>query len=157
MTNQILKYFPYLVIIILVIVLFRNCGETEHIVNISPIKKEIIKEKKAKDSIHEKVIYKDSIRTKIVVKWKVIRHDSLIPCETKLVICDTLIEQDSGLISSLKAEILVDNLIIHNQDTIIKNDSIALKKANRKLKRQKALTKLIALVGALGVIAAIVR
>lgn len=157
MINKLLKYLPYAVILVLLIILFRNCGKTEPIIDISPIKKEIIKDKKIKDSIHEKVIYKDSIRTKIVAKWKVIRKDSLIPCETKLLVCDTLLMADSSLIQSLKAELVVSDLIIHNQSEVIKTDSIALKKADRKLRRQKILTKAVAVLGVIGIIAVLVK
>ena len=80
-------------------------------------------EKQAKDSVQ----IKEVVRTKYLIRWKEVRHDSLIPCETKLLVSDTVIMRDSYLISSLKEVIRIDSLLIIAQDSIIKIDSIALR------------------------------
>ena len=107
-----------------------------------------------KDSIQVKVLYKDSIRIKYVDRWHTLkpRLDS-IPCPEALaetiVLTDSIIMVDSSEISSLKAEILIDNLIIDNQAEQIKQDSAKI----HKLKRHRRILAGIAV--ALGVIAAV--
>ena len=91
--------------------------------------------KVGKDSI----IYRDSVRTKVVVKWKTIRHDSLIPCETKLLVCDTVIQADSALISVLKADIEVSKYLFNQYEEKISQDSITIQKLNKKVKNRKAI------------------
>lgn len=121
------------------------------------IKDTIAAQKLRRDSIHEVVVYKDSIRTVHHHHWHVARHDSLIPCDQKLAIADTLIQADSSLISELKAELFVADLIIANYDTLVKKDSVriaAKDKTIRKLKRQR---NIAAGVGALGWIFAAVK
>lgn len=101
--------------------------------------------KKAKDT----VIYRDSIRTKYVIMWKEVRHDSLIPCQDKLLVADTLFTRDSSLISALREVIKVDSLLIRTHENIHSVDSAQLVQAHkttqdtvnyyrRQVRRQKA-------------------
>ena len=91
--------------------------------------------KVGKDSI----IYRDSVRTKVVTRWKTIRHDSLIPCETKLLICDTVIQTDSALISVLKADIEVSKYLFNQYEEKISQDSVTIHKLTKKVKNRKAI------------------
>lgn len=115
------------------------------------LKVEIRKELKNKDSIKKVVVYRDSIRTRVVWKYRTDKGLDL-PCDTilKLVIanCDTIISVDSTLIVSLKDEILVDSIIIDSQLKVIKLDSIDIASLQKKLKRRGLREKLIA--GGLG-------
>lgn len=93
---------------------------------------------KAKLKVHkDSIIYRDSVRTKIVTRWKTIRHDSLIPCETKILVCDTLILADSALISQLKADIEVSKYLFSRYEEKIEQDSITIQKLNKKVKNRK--------------------
>lgn len=121
------------------------------------IKDTIAAQKIRKDSIHEKVVYKDSVRTVHHHHWHIARHDSLIPCDQKLAIADTLIQIDSSLIAELKAELFVADLIIVNQDTLIKKDSVRIASLNRKVRKLKRQRNIAAGVGALGWIFAAVK
>ncbi len=143
------------VIALLCIVLFRGCNEPEPQTN--PLKAEVAALKQTKSAIHDTVIYRDSIRTITVTKWRTVRHDSLIPCETKLIICDTVIRADSALIAALRSEVLISDLIISKQDTIIRTDSTTIAHLTRKVRRQKFWLKVVSItaVGCLG--AAVVR
>jgi hypothetical protein len=123
------------------------------------LKKEVRKDLMAKDSVHKVVVYRDSIRTKVIWKYRSVKHLDL-PCDTMLEIifaeCDTIIKVDSTLISELRAELFIDDLIIDNQKTIIKSDSVAiagLQKQVRKQKRRKKFFMAVAL--ALGLVAVV--
>ncbi len=87
----------------------------------------------------DSIIYRDSVRTKVVTRWKTIRHDSLIPCETKLLICDTVILADSALISVLKADIEVSKYLFNQYEEKISQDSITIQKLTKKVKNRKAI------------------
>jgi len=63
------------------------------------------------------------IQTKEVVKWRAkyheVRRDSIIPCEEKLAICDTVIVKDSTLITTQKIYIAIQDTIIKDQSAVI--------------------------------------
>lgn len=132
-----------LVIAVLVIALFyKGCDSvvkeslTPHIDTLKII------ETRYKDTVH----IKEVIRNKVMVMWREVRHDSITPCETKLLICDTVIRVDSSLICSLKDVIRIDSTAILSQDSVI----VGLRKSNRKLKRKNTfLTWLNALQAAI--------
>jgi len=134
--KQIYKSIP---IIILVVVAFFLLGKCEREVAKESLTTEPLKakarelkteQKQAKDT----VIYRERVRTKYLVMWKEVRHDSLIPCETKLLVCDTVIRADSAVIIAQARVIAKSDIIIATQDSIIKMDSIALK-SNKKFWR----------------------
>lgn len=85
----------------------------------------------------DSIIYRDSVRTKIITRWKVIRHDSLIPCEIKLLVCDTVIQADSSLITQLKADIEVSKYLFNQYEEKISQDSTIINKLTRKVKNRK--------------------
>lgn len=113
------------------------------------LKAEILKDLGRKDSVKKIIVYRDSIHE--VVKWKY-RKDKLkpIPCDSLLPIiiadCDTIITADSALISSLKAEILFDSLIISDQAKIMRQDSATIESLTRKVKRLKWHRRILATV-----------
>lgn len=96
------------------------------------------REKKAK-IIHDTV-------TKWRTRYKAVRYDSLIPCETKLVICDTIVIKDSLLISKLEGIQLTQDSVIKDWHTIHANDSTALRRANKEVKKQKKQKQLLAVI-----------
>lgn len=107
--------------------------------NITP---ELIK----RDSFRTIIKYRDSIRLKTVIKWKKIRlNPDTLPCDTfvKLVIsqCDTVIKYDSLQIVSLNDLVKQDSVIIGKLLDGKTEDSLSIVKLNKKLKRQKVLTK----------------
>ena len=121
-----------LAIAVIVLVCWKGCGNPVVKESLTtPIKAKVATYKQDQKKLKDSIVYRDVIRTKYLVMWKEVRHDSIIPCETKLLVCDTLILQDSALISSLRAVIKTDSLIILSQDSIIRIDSIALR-SNKK-------------------------
>ena len=104
-------------------------------------------ETKVRDSIRTVVEYKDSIRIKYVHKWHTIRHDSLIPCETLVLFCDTIIRIDSSLIASLKAELVHDSIVEAQLYENIRKDTVIIRKLNSRIKNQKLITKVAFITG----------
>lgn len=127
--------------------LFSKCDDKQAKPN-TIIQKQLI-ERQRIDTV---IIRKDSIRTKYVTRYRTIRHDSIIPCEIKLALCDTVIRVDSSLIASLKQEIKLDSAILQNYATITKQDSVIIAKLERKLRRSKKLNRVLFVLtlGAIG-------
>ena len=107
--------------------------------NITP---ELIK----RDSFRTIIKYRDSVRIQHVHHWNKIKLIDTLPCDTfvKLVIskCDTVIKYDSLQIVSLNDLVKQDSVIIGKLLEGKKEDSLSIVKLNKKLKRQKVLTKL---------------
>lgn len=132
----------FLLSVITALVILLACRSCEH----TPV---IDYNKDFRDSINllknklkvgkDSIIYRDSVRTKVVTRWKTIRHDSLIPCETKLLICDTVIQTDSALISVLKADIEVSKYLFNQYEEKISQDSVTIHKLTKKVKNRKAI------------------
>jgi len=123
------------------------------------LKAEIFKGKSDKDSVKTLVLYRDSIRTRVIWRYRD-GKTLMLPCDTMLQIvwaeCDTIIKVDSTLISELRAELFIDDLVIRNQDSLIYVDSVAisgLQKQVRKQKRRKKFFMAVAL--ALGLVAVV--
>jgi len=134
--------------------MFHSCKKEQ--IEINPVKETIKTDLKRKDSVKEVIVYRDSIRTKYITKWRTIRHDSLIPCEDKLVIFDTILSVDSLLISDLKHEISISDTIISNYQKVVYNDSIMIIGLNKSIRKQKTKTKLaLILAGIFGGVAVI--
>ena len=126
-------------IITAAVILFclRDCSHSE-VVNPNKEFRDSIDVLKARLKVHgDSIIYRDSIRTKVVTKWKIIRHDSVIPCETKLLVCDTLMLADSALISQLKADIEVGKSMFVLYEHKIEKDSVTIAKLNKKVRNHK--------------------
>lgn len=148
--DKIYKLFILLCLVVLVIIvsdMFKSCRKSEHDADISPIKHRIIEDLKRKDSVKEVIVYRDSIRTKLVTKWRN-RTDTLTITEV-VNLCDSVIYVDSALISDLKHEISIDDTIIRNYQKVVYNDSITIKSLSKSLKRQKVKTKLALIVAAI--------
>lgn len=126
-----------------------KCSSEPIVVNSNPIKATIKKQKLKADSLDKASDKTDSVRIVYVTKWRTLKPklDS-IPCPEALadiiILTDSIITVDSTQISELNAELFVKDLIIANQDTLLKNDSIAIKKLTKKLKWQKVKTKAVA-------------
>lgn len=125
-----------------------KCSKEPVIDNTIQLKKEIIKDKALADSVKRQVIYKDSIRIVYVNKYRDVKTYINLPCDTVLKLvemaCDSIIIVDSSEIASLKAEILIDGLIINNQDKLIRMDSITIMGLNKSIRKHKRQKKLIA-------------
>jgi hypothetical protein len=132
--------------------MFKSCSKSEHIDINGTIKAEIKKDILRKDSVKEVIVYRDSIRTKLVTKWRN-RTDTLTITEV-VEVCNEVIESDSLLISSLKHEIKLTDTIIRNYQKVVYNDSLTINKLSKGLKRQKTKTKLaLILAGIFGGVA----
>jgi len=142
--SQLSKYIPYVAILILAICLwFKGCNDTSIVKDNTTIKTNIKKLTVKKDSVKVEANKTDSIRTKIVIKWRAAKHDTIYKeCKELIVICDSIITTDSTQISQLRHVITLSDSIIINQKIIIYNDSvrqISLNKQIRKQRRQKNL------------------
>jgi len=142
--SQLSKYIPYVAILILAICLwFKGCNDTSIVNNNTTIKTNIKKLTVKKDSVKVEANKTDLIRTKIVIKWRAAKHDTIYKeCKELIVICDSIITTDSTQISQLRHVITLSDSIIINQKIIIYNDSvrqISLNKQIRKQRRQKNL------------------
>lgn len=153
--NQLLKWImPPAIVIILAMLLIPKCSNVP-----DPVFKPSMQILR-KDSIHERVVYKDRWRTEVVYRYRHIKVDSL-PCPEALseviVLTDSIITIDSSEISSLKAEVLIDNLIINSYKSKIISDSVVITKLSKKLRRSRRWNKILIVVslGAIGV--AVVR
>ncbi|MDD1444220.1 hypothetical protein MEO93_28555 [Dolichospermum sp. ST_sed3] len=127
MIKQIKYYIPYIIILILAISLwFKGCNDTpQKFTNSELIKNNIKKLTVKKDSVKVEANKTDSIRTKIVIKWRASKHDTVYKeCKELIVICDSIISVDSTQISQLRQVITLSDSIIDNQKIIIHNDSI---------------------------------
>ena len=60
---------------------------------------------------------------KVIHHWHTSRHDSLIPCETKLLICDTLVVKDSILQASKDTVIAKDTRLLKQYKKVRTVDS----------------------------------
>lgn len=146
--NQLSKYIPYIIILILTISLWFKCcnDKPKKFTNSELIKTNIKKLTVKKDSVKVEANKTDSIRTKIVIKWRAAKHDTIYKeCKELIIICDSIISVDSTQISQLRHVITLSDSIIDNQKIIIHNDSIdkiALTKWGKKQRRQKNLALL---------------
>lgn len=136
-----------MLLIIIIADMFKSCRKSEHDADISPIKHRIIEDLKRKDSVKEVIVYRDSIRTKLVTKWRN-RTDTLTIHEV-VNLCDSVIYVDSALISDLKHEISIDDTIIRNYQKVVYNDSIVIMGLNKSLVKQKRRTKIALIVAAI--------
>jgi hypothetical protein len=151
-------YLPFfLAIAIIICFIPKTCEKNEPIGNPDKLKDAISQLKKQADSNKAVVVYKDSIRTRYVTKWREIRHDSLIPCETKLVHCDTLLLIDSSLIYSLKQAVFLDSIIIGNYQKLSSQDSIKIANLSKVVKRRGKIIKVLSAIAGGAIVGAVVR
>lgn len=130
------KYYALLIIIFLLCALAwcrkSNSGE------ITTIKPDISKEVKKQDSIIYVVKWRDSIRNKLVVKWRyktdTLHYDTTYVHEI-VSICDTLIKTDSTQIADLKSLHSTDSTIIGKQNLKLTEDSLLIVKLDNKFRR----------------------
>lgn len=153
--DRLYKLFILGCLIVLALIIsdmFKSCKKEQ--ININPIKETIKEDLKRKDSVKEIIVYRDSVRKVVVHHWHTIRKDSLIPCETKLIVCDTLIKVDSLLITDLKHEINIGDSIIKNYQKVVLIDSNTIVGLKKDLRKQRNKTKFAWLVaGILGGVA----
>lgn len=129
---------------VICLLLFKGCGADQPIKNdyshtVDSLKNKIVSLEAIRAELKDTVFYKEKIVYRYRDHYHEVRHDSLIPCEEKLVICDTLIRADSSLIASQKEVIKIDSIIISEQVKVIKIDSIEVKRLNKEVKKQKVI------------------
>ena len=149
---------PYFIAGVLIMLFyFKLCNKPLPPPQPDKLKKTIDTTKAKRAALDSVIIIKESIRTVHVHHWHTTRHDSLIPCETKLSIADTVIMADSSLIFSLKQELFLDSIILGNYSKLASRDSSTIAKLDKKLKRAKKINRILSIVtiGAIGV--AVVR
>ena len=93
-------------------------------------------ENKIKAEEAKATVLHDTI-TKLVIRYRTIRHDSLIPCETKLIICDTILVKDSTLIAAKDSIISHYGVLVSDWKQVHSSDSTDLVNANKEVKKQK--------------------
>lgn len=153
-----------LVLIVAVIVLsLSKCGNPEPI-NINAIEKKgvIGKQKRIADSLDKRSDITDSIRIVYVERWHKIKgRVDTIPCPEALaeviVLTDSIITVDSTLISQLNGELFIKDLIIANQDTLIKKDSVRIASQEKKIRKLKFWNRLFKVTTVIAVAAAAVK
>lgn len=120
---------------LIIIIGLHSCDKTYNITSETPklINKANVQEAKIKVKEAKASILYDTIKVK-VHHYHNIRHDSLIPCETKLVICDTIIVKDSTLIASQDSIITDLHSLVGTWKQVHVSDSIDHEKAIKKLK-----------------------
>jgi len=147
MKKQIKYYIPYIIILVLALCLWLKGCDKPKPINSDPVKTNI-KKLEAKKSTNQIAANKsDSIVTKVIIRWRTKIKDSTVyvPCEELILICDTIIKEDSLQISQLRQVITLSDSIINEQKVIIYNDSIdkvCLTKWGKKQRRQKNLALL---------------
>ena len=89
------------------------------------------------DSTQKVIEYKTKVTTKYVTKWLHVRYDSIIPCNEKLLICDTVIRADSSLIASYQALDTIQKAAICELRNNLTDTCKYYQKEIKKQKRQK--------------------
>jgi hypothetical protein len=147
----------YIIIAGLIILLFWRvftyCEPSGNSGQLPASKQEIARNKQERDSIIFRVDTVVKERIKYVTRYKEVRHDSLIPCETKLLHCDTLVVKDSVAIAELQALVKQDNLIITQQGKLINAQDSTIIDLTKKVKREKRRTRFVAVIA--GILAGI--
>lgn len=137
------KYFLYFFIAVTFIIVFflgRSCSGSPKIVKTNAEVKTVLKEERVIAKMKETAFIQHDTILKERHHYHTIRRDSLIPCETKLVICDTILVHDSihditqDLIIARQDIVIVEWHVIHSQDS---TSILSLKKEVRKQKWQK--------------------
>jgi len=167
LSNILAKFIFFAAIIILAcIFLFKGCDD-DHVVVATPdktdsLKKIISEQERVKDSLLVIAKKKDSVRVETIVKYRYLkgRIDS-IPCEELLPqiinICDSIVNNDSSYIVTLKQVIKNDSSIIQNYKKVATNDSTTIVSLNKEVKNQKRQKKIIGGIGAIGWLIAIFK
>lgn len=113
-------------------------------INFNTIEKKnvINKQKRVADSLDKRSDITDSIRIVYVDRWRAVKtHTVIAPCPEALdrviTLTDSIISIDSTQINQLNAEIYVKELIIANQDTLLRVDSIELLAKDKKIRKLK--------------------
>lgn len=138
-------FIAFVLLGICLLLMFKRCDAPEPAITTIP-------ELKIKDSFRVVIKYHDSTRLHYLSKWrfKTRMIDSTV-CytEVKTIIaeCDTVIMADSILITSLKANIANDSVIIFKQGLMLKADSLQICKLNKKVKRNKIIAKVAFVAG----------
>lgn len=90
-----------------------------------------------RDSAKSKVDTVIVERTKVLTRYREVRHTDTIPCEEKLAICDTIIKIDSNAIAQLNAVIELDNKIISNQGQVILSQDSTITDLEKQVKKER--------------------
>lgn len=119
------QYIPFILVLIILALLYKQCdNKVITLDNKAHVKKSI-------DSIHDEIeLLKplersaDSVRT--IIKWKYRTLHDTIPCEIKLVYCDSVVYRDSISISYKDSIILKFDSLIPKYQLLAKIDSCTI-------------------------------
>lgn len=144
------KYSWLIIILLVVIILFKTCGEPKQ--ETVPVAKKLQADLKKTTEAKKEAVATVSINTVYITKWKEVKVIAgKMPCDTAIEyvmsFCDTIIQKDTLAINSLKKVVLAQDTVILDYKEIHKSDSTTIAKLNRKLKRQKLFTKGAFLIG----------
>lgn len=143
---------------IISVFIFGKCGSNRPEIPNSSIENDILKSvisdlNHDRDSLLTLTASKDTVWMKGAIRWREAKEQykaDSIPCDSLIVICDTLLTQDSSYIASLKGVIKLDSSIITNQKHLIENDSIYIEQLQQSVKKQKR-QKRLAVAGLIGI------
>lgn len=146
------KALVLFLIIVLLILIGLGLKECQKPIPYTPIN--IKEELNIRDSFRIVTRFHDSTRLHHVTNWhNRTRITDSMPCYTEVryvtALCDTVIKYDSLLIQSLKGTVWIDSVIIDKCIERIAQDSVTIVKLNKKLKRQKLITKFAFGIGAI--------
>lgn len=136
--KQIHKYIA-IIILLIIVFFFGWCSRNPEPIQTDTkqlVKKAQKKEAKINKEVTQAIVIHDTI-VKIRHHYHEVRRDSLIPCETKLVICDTLIMRDS-ILDARKDTIITDlRGLVGTWKEVHSSDSITIVGLKKEVKRQK--------------------
>lgn len=142
---------PFIAFVLLgvcILLMFKRCDAPQPAIAVIP-------EMKIRDSFRTVIKYHDSTRLHYLSKWRFktrLIDSTVCYTEVKTIIaeCDTVIMADSILITSLKANIANDSVIIFKQGLMLRADSLQICKLNKKVKRNKIIAKMAFITGLIG-------
>lgn len=127
-------YLPFILVLIIFALIYKQCNNKV----ITPSSNSHVK--KTIDSIHDEIsILKplgeraDSVRT--IIKWKYRTLHDTIPCETKLIYCDSVVYHDSISISYKDSIIVKYDSLFPKYQILAKIDSITIDSLTRSRKK----------------------
>lgn len=158
--NLFKKIIGYLVAIILTIVIMRSCTKPKEILVPRDIFRDrIIDLNKSKDSTEAHAKYLDSVRVKVVYKYRTIKKDTVIyrACEELILVCDSIIVVDSTENASLRHINKLNDSIISDYKKIVHSDTLDINCLKKEIRKQKWLKRVIIAAWALREGAGIVK
>jgi hypothetical protein len=140
--------FGILTAALVVVIGIKSCDKPIYVPTKEVVKAHV-QEAKIKTELAKAIVLHDTI-LKWRIKYKKIRYDSLIPCEIKLITCDTIILKDSTLIAAQDSIIDHYSALVSDWKHIHSSDSTSIIGLNKEVKKQKRLKVLYGVGSLLG-------